>query len=120
MQAKDIMTKKVISILDDASVMDAIKLLIGKKISGLPVVDVLGKIVGVVSEKDLLKVKNVKMAKAKKVKDYMTKNVISAKSNTTIDEIIKLFITRGIKRVPIVKNNKPIGIVSRHDVLKKF
>ncbi len=121
MQAKDIMTKDVITMNPDTTVFGAIDLLVNNEISGAPVVGNGDKVVGIVTEKDLLVTLDFlgeKNSTSALVKEFMTKKVISFSEDTPIRTIMQELLRRNIKRSPIIKNEKVIGIVSRRDILK--
>lgn len=114
--AKDIMTTKVVTVKPSTSIAEAARLLVRRKISGVPVVDEKDKtkIVGILTEADLL----AAPAEAKTVSDVMKKRVVSVSPDTPVDEIADLLVKKKIKRVPVVDAGKLVGIVSRIDVLK--
>ncbi len=112
MLAKDIMTKKVITVSPTTSVKDLAKELTENKISGMPVTDKNGKILGIVSRTDVV------AKRGEQVKAIMTKNVISVDEETPVEEIANLFTTHKINRVPVMKGKKLTGIVSRADIVK--
>ena len=111
MLAKDIMTKKVITVSPQTSVKDLAKSLTKHKISGMPVADKTGKLLGIVSRTDVL-------AKGgAKVKEIMSKKVVSVSEETPVEEIANLFTTYKINRVPVMQGKKLTGIVSRADIV---
>jgi len=111
MVAKDIMTRDVITVEPTTSVRDLARILSQKRISGVPVVNSKGKILGVVSEADIVG------KKGKQVKAIMTKRVISVTEDTPVEEIAALMIGHKIKRVPVMRGDKLAGIVSRADIV---
>ena len=121
MVARDIMNKIVTAAKKNTIGRDlAIKLLSGMY-SGLPVVDDKGKVVGVVSEFDLLKAIRVgKALEQVKAEDIMSKNPICVSENTAVDEIIDLMMKHNIIRVPVVRNNNLVGVISRCDILSSI
>ena len=121
MVAKDIMNKIVTAAKRKTIGRDlAIKLLSGMY-SGLPVVDDKGKVVGVVSEFDLLKAIRVgKALEQVKAEDIMSKNPICVSENTAVDEIIDLMMKHNIIRVPVVRNDNLVGVISRCDILSSI
>lgn len=123
MHAKDIMTREVISITPETKLIEAIDLLIDHKISGVPVVDSGGNLAGLVTEKDLLvaydflgEIKAPQTA----VKEFMTKDLISVGEEAMVSDISQILVRENIRRVPVVKEKKVIGIVARRDILKYF
>ncbi len=114
--AKDIMTTKVVTVKPSTSVADAARLLVRRKISGVPVVDEKDKtkVVGILTEADLL----AASPEAKTVADVMKKRVVSVSPDTSVDEIAEILVKKKIKRVPVIDAGKLVGIVSRIDVLK--
>jgi CBS-domain-containing membrane protein len=112
MLARDIMTRSVITISPDATIHDAARLLSQHNISGVPVVDASGKMVGLVSEADLIS------KQGQQVADIMSRRIVSVHENTPVDEIAQLLIGRNFKRIPIVRNEKVIGVVSRADIVR--
>ncbi|HHT9108325.1 MAG TPA: CBS domain-containing protein [Candidatus Wunengus sp. YC63] len=121
MVAKDIMNKIVTAAKKNTIGRDlAIKLLSGMY-SGLPVVDNKGKVVGVVSEFDLLKaLKEGKKLEQVTAEDIMSKKPICVTENTPVDEIIDLMTKHNIIRVPVLRNDNLVGVISRCDVLSSI
>ncbi|MFA0739764.1 MAG: hypothetical protein LKKZDAJK_002888, partial [Candidatus Fervidibacter sp.] len=114
--AKDIMTTRVVTVKPSTPIPEAARLLVRRKISGVPVVDEKDKtkVVGILTEADLL----AAPAGAKTVAEVMRKRVISVSPETPIDEIAAILVKRKIKRVPVLEGGKLVGIVSRIDVLR--
>jgi len=111
MNAKDIMTRDIITVSPTMSVKNLALALIKNQISGAPVADKNGKLVGVVSEADLI-AKN-----GKDVKSIMSKKIISVSEETSVEEIARLMTAHAIKRLPVMKNDAIVGIVSRADIV---
>jgi len=117
--AKDIMTTKIISIKPETSVIAAIDLLLEHRISGLPVVDDQMHLSGILSEKDLLNIlfqKDVNVNTP--VERFMSKKVLKFDVNASAIDICDFFLNHAVRRVPIVQDDKLVGIVSRRDALK--
>src|SRR4030042_1999971 len=106
MKAKEIMTKTVITIHQDKTLFDAIEALVCKEISGLPVVDDRGKMVGIVTEKDLMNFAFSGNLKNTKIRDVMTKRVESFSPEDDVDAIALALTQDRIRRVPIVEDDK--------------
>jgi len=118
--AADCMAEKLITIHQDASLDEAISLLLSHRISGMPVVGDNGELMGVISEQDCLKsfveskYHNTPIAS---VKDAMSKEVASVGSDTDVLTIAELFSKNAYRRLPVLKNSRLVGQVSRRDVL---
>ena len=118
LKAKDVMTKDVISISPEATLSDAIELLVAKEISGMPVVDAEEKMIGIISEKDILNFAFSGNLHNTKVKEVMSKNVTSFPPDADIDSIALVISERQFRRVPIVEKGKIAGIISRRDIIR--
>ncbi|HEX5021618.1 MAG TPA: CBS domain-containing protein [Candidatus Binatia bacterium] len=111
MQAKDIMTRDIITVSPTMTIKSLAMTLIKNQISGAPVAGKNGKIVGVVSEADIV------AKKGKDVKAIMTKKIISVAEDTAVEEIARLMTTQKIKRVPVMRGDEVVGIISRADIV---
>jgi CBS domain-containing protein len=111
MNAKDIMTRDIITVSPTMSVKNLAMTLIKNQISGAPVAGTNGTIVGVVSEADIV------AKSGKNVKSIMSKKVISVSEETSVEEIARLMTAHGIKRLPVMKDGAILGIVSRADIV---
>jgi CBS domain-containing protein len=141
MKAADVMVSKVITVGPDAQLQDVAKTLLANRISAMPVVAADGKLIGIISEGDLMRrvesgterrrswwlelmtgrealaAEYVK-EHSRKVSDVMTRDVITVKPETPLGEIATLLERNGIKRVPVVQDGKVVGIVSRANLLQ--
>ncbi len=111
MIARDIMTKEIITVPATMTVKQLATTLIKNQISGAPVVGAGGKIIGIVSEADIV------AKKGKDVRALMSKKVISVAEETTVEEIARVMTTHNIKRVPVMRADEVLGIVSRADIV---
>ncbi len=142
MRARDIMTSPVITMRQTALVKEAAKQLVEQRISALPVVDNHGRLVGIISEADLvhrMEIETDRQASgwltflagddqrlvagyikthALRIADVMTRNVITAKPNTSLTQIVLAMDQNRIKRIPIVVDRHVVGIVSRADLVR--
>jgi len=118
-KAKDVMTKEVVTISPDATLADAIELLVARGVSGLPVLDAVEKVVGIISEKDILNFIFSGNLRITKVEEAMTKNIISFPSDTDIDKIALCISENKFRRVPIIDNGKLVGIISRRNIIRR-
>jgi len=119
LKAKDVMTKEVVTIAPDATLADAIELLVARGISGLPVLNSDKKVIGIISEKDILNIFSSGNLHITKVEDVMTKRVISFSSDTDVDKIALCISENKFRRVPIIDNGKLVGIISRRNIIKR-
>jgi CBS domain-containing protein len=111
MLAKNIMTKDVIMVSPAMTVKNLAMTLIKNQISGAPVAGKNGKIVGIVSEADIVG------KKGKDVKAIMSKKVISVSEDTPVEEIAQLMTVHKIKRLPVMRGDDVVGVVSRADIV---
>jgi CBS domain-containing protein len=115
---KSIMTTDVVSVKENIPIYEALDLLSKKRISGLPVVNDQDHIVGILSEKDVLRILiDKKLGVKKTVRDYMTREVICYTEEDSAIDLCSFFIRSNIRRVPIVREGKLVGIVSRRDIV---
>lgn len=147
MQAKDIMSREVITVTKDTTVNEAARLLTEKGISGIPVVEEGNKVIGMVTEGDLifqdrkldppafieilgaviyLKDPNKYLEAFRKmiatrVEDIMTAKVVSVREDTSVEEIATLMIEKKVNRLPVLnEGGELVGIVSRQDLVKSL
>jgi CBS domain-containing protein len=141
MSASDVMTRNVASIGRDAPIGDAIRLMLNHRISGLPVVDGSGKVVGMLTEGDLLRRAETQTERqrprwlelllgpgrladeyvrthGRKVGEIMTEDLVSVAEDTPLAEIVQLMERRRIKRLPVLRGDALVGIVTRADLMR--
>jgi CBS domain-containing protein len=111
MVAKDIMTRDVITVAPNMTIKQLANALIKNQVSGAPVTDKKGQIIGIVSEADIV------AKKGKDVKSIMSKKLISIDEETPVEEIAQLMMTHHVKRVPVMRDEQLLGIVSRADIV---
>jgi CBS domain-containing protein len=120
--ARDIMSNKLIVARDGMNIEDAVKLLVNNKITGLPVVDAQGRMIGILSEYDIIaKVGLEKKLDAASFKSNITytKIVESVREDTSLQEILDRFISLKCRRLPVLDGGQRlVGIISRRDVMK--
>ena len=121
--AFDYMTSKVITFKADQGIIEVIETITKRKISGAPVINDNGEIIGIITEKDCLrliydeKYHNLPPNKGNVI-NYMSKKVVTVDSKTRIDELANMFMNSNFRRYPVLKDGKMVGIISRRDVLK--
>lgn len=143
MKVKELMTTKVNSLSPDMNAREALDLLFKLQISGLPVIDEHKKIIGMFTEKGILRTllpgyidtvgsftyhENPKIIKQKvaalstmQVKDVMRQEVVTVGEETTISEVARVMLVQKIRRIPVLNKDKElVGMVARVDVVKAF
>ena len=141
MRAHQIMTRGVITVTPDAPILEAANTMLRWHVSGLPVVDAAGKLVGIVSEGDFIRRSEIGTQRkrgrwlnfllgagatatdyvqehGRKVSDVMTRDPISITENATLEEIVASMEINGVKRLPVMRGDKIVGIVSRANLLQ--
>jgi CBS domain-containing protein len=113
-----IMTTHLTTVRPDASIEEAIEMLLSQSISGLPVVDDDGRLVGVITEFALLAVTYDKRVKNHTVSQHMTREVITVDVNDPVSRIADLCIVHRVRRVPVMESGRLIGVIARRDVLR--
>lgn len=140
MKAEEVMTREVISIDPDATVLQAARLMLQHHISGLPVIDKDGNLVGVLSEGDFLRRRETKTERRRsrwleflmgpgrvaaeyshshgsKVSEVMTPDVQTVDEVTPLEDIVELMERRRIKRVPVICGGQVVGIITRSNLM---
>jgi CBS domain-containing protein len=120
--ARDIMSSKLIVAKEGMNIEDAVKLLVNNKVTGLPVVDAQGKMVGILSEYDIIarvgREKDLSASLFKAGIPY-SKTVESVREDTPLPEILSRFIELKCRRLPVLDGaDRLVGIISRRDVMK--
>ena len=119
-KAADIMTTNVITAKKDMLLTEAIALLLRWHISALPVVDREDKMVGIVSEIDLVNLTFDGNAADTTIEEVMVTDIVSFSSDTELADLVQTFSKRHLRRVPIIDKGKVVGIVSRRDILREI
>ncbi len=116
--AREIMTENVVTIKPESSLEEAIELLLLQQISGLPVTDNEGHLVGIVTEFALLAIVYDQKIRQESVSKHMTTEVLTIEADDPISKITDLCIVHRVRRVPVMENGRLIGLIARRDVLK--
>ncbi len=140
MQVRDVMTRKVISVGANEPVLKAVHLMLQNRISGLPVIDAAGNLVGIVTEGDFLRRGEIGTqrrrpkwleflvgpgrlateyvhAAGRKVDEVMTSDPCTVTEDDSLETVVELMERRRIKRLPVLRDGKMIGIVSRANLM---
>jgi CBS domain-containing protein len=141
MKATEVMSPIVITILPEATIEDAARMMLQHGISGLPVVDATGTLVGIVSEGDFLRrvetgterqrprwlefflgpgraANEYVHSHGRKIEEVMTPEVVCVSEATPLQEVVRIMERRRIKRVPVISNGKILGIISRANLVQ--
>lgn len=141
MKAKDVMTSTVISVQPNATILQAARQMLQHHISGLPVITQSGEIVGILSEGDFLRRREIATERrhsrwleflmgpgklaveyahshGSKVAEVMTTEVHTVTEDTTLEDIVELMERRRIKRVPVMRGKKVVGMVTRSNLMR--
>ncbi|NLC71075.1 MAG: CBS domain-containing protein [Desulfuromonadaceae bacterium] len=146
-RAQDVMTREVVSVSADTAIEDLARLLVEKKVSAVPVVEADGRLVGIISEGDLLQrdkplhiptvisifdwvlyletskkfEMEVKKITARKVSELCTRNVVTCSPETPLTEVAQLMVNRHVHLIPVVDEGKRVvGVVTRLDVVRSL
>ncbi len=118
--ARDFMVTKLITLSPEMKMLEAAKLLLKNRISGAPVVDAAGDLIGVFSERDvmsaLLDAVYDDLPEAE-VRNYMSRDLRTITEETDLLSVAQIFQTQGFRRLPVVRDGKLVGQVSRRDVM---
>ena len=140
MKVTDVMTTHVISVAPDESILKCVRLMLEYRISGLPVIDAKGNLVGIVTEGDFLRraeagterkrprwlefitgpgrlADEYVRSHGRKVAEVMTRDPVTISEDTPVEEVVRLMEQRRIKRLPVVRGTNVVGIVSRANLL---
>lgn len=117
-KAKLIMTRDVCTVHEDTPVYEAMRVLVDKGVTGLPVVDDDMCLLGIVSEKDMLRLLWETREKHGTVGHVMTRETVTFDESTEVSEVCECLIANSFRRVPILADGKLVGIVSRSDIIK--
>ncbi len=135
------MTRQVVTVTRESSILDAARLMLAHKISGLPVVDDGRGLVGIISEHDLLRrgknevraerphwlrlmIERINLANAsscfhdRKVGEVMTSNPVTIAETASLEEAGRLIAEHGIKRLPVVRDSHLVGVIARADLVR--
>ena len=116
-KAKNIMTTDVVTVKLDDTIDQAISLLVEHQISGLPVLDNAGNLVGIITEFDLLELICDSRAEKDKVCHYMATDVCSVGEDDNWVDVADTFRSNRIRRLPVTRDGKLVGIIARHDLM---
>lgn len=141
MRAHQVMTKSVVTVTPETTILEAANIMLQRHVSALPVLDPAGKLVGIVSEGDFIRRSEIGTQRkrgrwlsfllgpgqaasdfvlehGRKVSEVMTAEPFTVTEDTTLEEIVTSMETNGVKRLPVMRGDKLVGIVSRANLLQ--
>lgn len=120
LRARDVMTRELVTLSPELDVLAAMRLLLEHRISGAPVVDARGNLVGMLTQRDCLRVAyaaSYHHEPAGAVSRYMSQPVETIPADLDLVEVIGVFLRSRYRRFPVLEDNRAVGIVSRRDAL---
>jgi len=119
LETKDIMTKDVICIKKDTPIIEALRLMVKNKVTGIPVVEEGRTLVGILSEQDVLRLFHTfDEEKDRTVSEFMTQPAIHFDQEERLLDVCYCLRDNSIRRVPVTSDGKVVGVVSRSDIIK--
>lgn len=141
MKARDVMTPRVVSVAPNETILDAGELMLRHHVSGLPVVDENGHLIGIVTERDFLRPigpqkdsrrprwfeviaarpvisESAELRCTRRVAEVMTPGPVTVDDNAPIAEVVRMMETHRIKRLPVMRENRMVGIISRENLMQ--
>ena len=121
LKVKDIMKKNFETVSENTNVHKICGILINNRVSGIPVVNKSRRLVGFVSERDIIATAySSSDLQKKKAKDIMTKKVISVKEDAPVQKVSKIFTEKPFRYIPVIKKGTVVGIISRKEVINRL
>lgn len=117
-RAQDVMAEHVVTLKPEATVEEAMHALLKYGISGVPVVNAVGCLCGIISEFQLIEVLYDPGLKNAKVSGLMARDVLTVSEETLLTEVADLFILHRIRRLPVVRGEQLVGLICRRDLLR--
>lgn len=121
LKARDVMTRPVVSARKNASARDIAMQILSGLYSGMPVTDESGKVIGVVTEFDLLsKVREGKELVKLTAEDVMTKDPVTVDENKPMEDVLNTMIENNVIRIPVTSQGRLTGVIARCDILRTY
>lgn len=118
-KAKDIMVIEMLTVNPKEKVAAADLLMVRNSIGGLPVIED-EKLVGILTQRDIMLSRFSISVGGLQVEDLMTRNPIKITPETSLEEILEIMLTKGVERLPVIKDDKLVGLVMHGQILKKL
>lgn len=118
---KNFMNRSYISVSPDVSALEAVKVMDEKNIGSVLVMEG-NKLVGILTERDVLRkiASKAKDPSKVKVSEVMSSNVITIGPETTISDAANIMVNKGIRRLPVIENNRVVGVITMRDLTRVF
>lgn len=120
-RVRDYMTTKLITFTPEMEIMSALNKLVSNGISGAPVLDKAGHVVGMLSERDCLNIAFIAAQEscvAGPVSQFMSKKIVTVDPDMNLTQLATMFVSASYRRYPVMENGKLVGQISRSDVLR--
>jgi CBS domain-containing protein len=121
MRVRDIMVTKPVVFTSDTDLLDAVSTLVDRRITGAPVVDARGNLIGLLTERDFLRAALVAGYHGERggcVGDYMSRDVEAVNADDSLLDLATRFVETKRRRYPVIEDNRVVGVVVRRDVLR--
>ncbi len=116
----EIMVRDVVSIEPTASWQEALEIMLEKRVGGCPIVDGENRVIGIITERDMLNHLANQRRLDGYVRDYMTSGVITAEPEMSVEEAMRLMISKRIRRLPVIKDGILLGLITTREILRFF
>ena len=120
-RVRDYMSASLITFTPDMEILEAVHVLVTNRISGAPVLDLRGNLIGMLSEQDCIKVAlNAAYHNewGGRVEEFMSREVKTVDADASIVDIAEIFVEMSYRRLPVLERNRLVGQISRHDILR--
>ncbi len=121
--AKQAMSRGLVTLKPEMDVLEALRILVEQRLSGAPVVDQIGNLIGMLTERDCMQIAlgaGYHSEDGGRVENFMTESVVTVDADTPVTEIAERFASSHFRRLPVMEQGRLIGIISRRDVLKQL
>ncbi|MFC1703778.1 CBS domain-containing protein [Candidatus Omnitrophota bacterium] len=119
-KVKEVMNRRVITIPADMELKKICNILSKNSLSGVPVVDMNNKLIGFVSERDIVSTVASGESEKKQAKHIMCRRLITVTEDTLLSKVTKIFADHPFRHIPVVKKGEVVGIISRRDIASTF
>lgn len=121
--AKQAMSRALVTLRPDMDVLEALRILVEQRVSGAPVMDQVGNLIGILTERDCMRIAlgaGYYSEDGGHVENFMSKDVVTVEADTPVTEVAERFANSNFRRLPVMEQGRLVGIISRRDVLKQL